>query len=276
VALVDLVQQAQRLFNQTLGNQEGSDSSTRTQRRHAAQNSDASGQDEFQPSSGNSAHDAGLFQVKQQAVFSATATVVLAQNGGAQNAAPPAPAASPVNTTTTDDPEIFTELQSLNTSLIALGLTQEEISVVDRVAELIKNFSPAAYASLVNQLQVLAKESGQSSATNAETNGPSTAVATNSLATTAENSTAGNTQAGGGFTLEAFSIKFAGVDEVLRQNGNGNNAKDGKVLFSAYTLRVSEAKLTFNNQVTGQSAQIQVPQAVAPATTTSLATAATA
>lgn len=49
------------------------------------------------------------------------------------------------------------QLADLNASLAALGLSQDEITVVDRVAQLIKDFNPAAFADIINQLQALAQ-----------------------------------------------------------------------------------------------------------------------
>jgi hypothetical protein len=276
MSLIGLVHLAESLFDQTPGNQDnGGEKKTQNQ---AAQKNDANNRDEFRHSGANTAREAGLFQVKQQSVFSTAATVLVVQNGATQNAAAPTPsaaratatptAATITGSTATDVAQVLSSLlQSLNASLIALGLSQDEIDVVDRVAQLIKNFSPAAFTSLVNQLQVLAQDSGQANAAN------TTNAATNSAAT-ATNNTAGNTQTSGGFTIEALSIKFAGINEILQQNGN--SANNGKLLFSAYNLQVSEAQLTLSNPATGQKAQIQVPQGATPATTTSLATAATA
>ena len=275
MSLIGLVHLAESLFDQTPGNQDNG-SAKKTQNQ-AAQKSDVNNRDEFRHSGANTAKVAGLFQAKQQSVFSTAATVLLVQNGATQNAAAPTPsaaratatptAATITGSTATDVAQVLSQLQSLNASLIALGLSQDEIDVVDRVAQLIKNFSPAAFTSLVNQLQVLAQDSGQANAAN------TTNAATNSAAT-ATNNAARNTQTSGGFTIEALSIKFAGVNEILQQNGNSGN--NGNLLFSAYNLQVSEAQLTLSDPATGQKAQIQVPQGTTPATTTSLATAATA
>jgi len=50
-----------------------------------------------------------------------------------------------------------TELQSLNATLAALGLSPDEITVIDRVAQLINDFNPQAYTDLINQLEALAQ-----------------------------------------------------------------------------------------------------------------------
>lgn len=289
MALVDLVQQAQRLFNQTQVNQDGGSTANRPHRRSAAQSSGANGPDEFQRSAGNSAKDAGLFEVKRQAVFSTALTVVLQQGQGAQEPATtpePAPAAteqtnpSAINAAIsnvaasagtraadTANADVQAELQDLNNALAALGLSESEINVVDRVAQLIKNFSAGAFTSLVNQLQVLAQDSGQGATTNVPTAATPTTAAANGAAQTGPN--------GGGFTIETLSIRFAGVNEILQQNGKGNNG-GATAEISAFTLQVSEAKLTLNNPATGLTAQIQVPQAATGTTTQPLAAAAAA
>jgi hypothetical protein len=48
------------------------------------------------------------------------------------------------------------ELQSLNTALSALGLPQSDIAVIDRIAALLKDFSPA-YSDLLHQFETLAQ-----------------------------------------------------------------------------------------------------------------------
>jgi len=49
------------------------------------------------------------------------------------------------------------QIQTLNAALPALGLTNSEINQIDRIASLVQNFNPAAYASLVNQFEALAQ-----------------------------------------------------------------------------------------------------------------------
>ncbi len=49
------------------------------------------------------------------------------------------------------------QIQSLNAALPALGLTNIEINQIDRIASLVQNFNPAAYASLVSQFEALAQ-----------------------------------------------------------------------------------------------------------------------
>jgi hypothetical protein len=47
------------------------------------------------------------------------------------------------------------QIQSLNAALPTLGLTNTEINQIDRIASLIQNFNPAAYASMVSQFEAL-------------------------------------------------------------------------------------------------------------------------
>ena len=58
------------------------------------------------------------------------------------------------------------QIQSLNASLPALGLTNTEINQIDRIATLVQNFNPAAYANLVSQFEALAQNSGTPTAAN--------------------------------------------------------------------------------------------------------------
>ena len=49
------------------------------------------------------------------------------------------------------------QIQILNASLPALGLSKVEIQEIDHIATQIQNFNPAAYATLVNQFEALAQ-----------------------------------------------------------------------------------------------------------------------
>jgi len=49
------------------------------------------------------------------------------------------------------------QLQTLNNSLAALGLSAADIQKVDQVAGLINDFSPTAFTSLVYQLEAVAQ-----------------------------------------------------------------------------------------------------------------------
>jgi len=273
MALIGLVNLAERLFNQTQSNpNEDTELTTKASKAIAAQTTQAKPSDEFRPSGGNAANEAGLFHVSQASVFTTAATVLLVQGenaapaanntttvpaatanpaaGGTTNtAAAPAPAAA-ANSATTGAAQIQTELQSLNAALISLGLSADEIAAVDRVAQLIKDFSPAAFTSLVNQLKVLAQDTAQPAA-----------ATTNTAATTA--ATTGGAASGtqtGGFTIQQLSINFAGINESVQRGGN-------TLQISAFQLQVSEVNLTLTNATTGQTAQITAPQAATTSTT---------
>jgi hypothetical protein len=60
---------------------------------------------------------------------------------------------------------VNSELQSLNTALSALGLPPSDIAVIDRIAALLKDFSPAAYSDLLHQFETLAQSQLAPSAT---------------------------------------------------------------------------------------------------------------
>ena len=59
------------------------------------------------------------------------------------------------------------QIQALNASLPALGLSKVEIQEIDSIATQIQNFNPAAYAALVNQFEALAQQATQQNAANA-------------------------------------------------------------------------------------------------------------
>jgi hypothetical protein len=268
MSLIGLVNLAERLFNQTQGNLNEDAGGSNRPAKAAAQTPQANRSDEFRPSGANAANEAGLFQVTQQSVFASGASVLLVQpsgttagGAGATGAAPgnaatgggavATPAATSTNTQSADNAQVLAQLQSLNDSLAALGLSADEIAAVDRVAQLIKDFSPAAFASLISQLKVLAQDTTQATGTGA--NAP-TASAANANAA----SGTGAAQSGG-FSIQELAIKFAGINETVQQGGN-------TLQISAFQLQVSEVNLTLNNAATGQTAQIQAPQAATNAT----------
>ena len=236
MSLIGLVNLAEKLFNQTQGNSnEDAGPASKTVKGNATRETQAKPSDEFRPSAGNPANEAGLFQVSQASVFTAAASVLLVQGENTAPAAEPATTTkasnAPVATTNTNTPlapttntetaaapaattnaantgaaQIQTELQSLNAALAALGLSADEIAAVDRVAQLIKDFSPAAFTSLVGQLKVLAQDAVQPAAT-APANTGTTGGAT------------GGTQTGG-FSIQQLSINFSGINETVRKGGS--------------------------------------------------------
>jgi hypothetical protein len=66
---------------------------------------------------------------------------------GGQSVASPAAAA-----------EVQNQIRALNAALPALGLTNNQIREIDRIASLIKDFNPSAYADLVRQFETQAQE----------------------------------------------------------------------------------------------------------------------
>jgi hypothetical protein len=84
------------------------------------------------------------------------------------------------------------KIQALNASLPALGLSKVEIQEIDRLATLIQNFNPGAYADLVNQFEALGQQSTQPSAASAPANASSVG-SQNTLAST--KSSGGGSQA---------------------------------------------------------------------------------
>ena len=290
MALIGIVHFAERLLNQTQENDASAQNNAKhTVRAQSAQNDDG---DQFTPSTHNPGQDAGLFRVSNISLFSAAADFVFEQpaaqptsatNGSdntSQNAAAnengaeatnvaantnavpvsTAAAAAPAplaiaNTGVNTANDVTAELQNLNSTLTSLGLSQAEINVVDRIAQVVKDFNPQAFNDLINQLQTLAQAN---SAQNAAQNGAQSATQT------AENSAqaASNSDAQtGGFSIQELSIKFAGVEGTTQLSKNGKSA--GAVEFSAYNLQVEEVQITFANGA-GQTTQVQAPQTPAP------------
>jgi hypothetical protein len=88
------------------------------------------------------------------------------------------------------------ELQSLNTALSALGLPQSDIAVIDRLAALLKDFSPAAYADLLHQFETLAQSQlAPSAATPSSTTSSNLAAASASEVSTLDGTNAANVSA---------------------------------------------------------------------------------
>ena len=209
----------------------------------------------------------------QNAAPSAAATA----NGAAANTA----ANAATNTTAAADAQ--TELQSLNATLAALGLTPDEITVIDRVAQLIKDFNPQAYTDIINQLEALAEavapptyaqNSAQAATQNAATATNATQTATQAATATAANTpqaaaqtaavaASGAIPTNAGFTIQELAIKFTGVEGNISQTArHGRNA--GGTQFSAFNLQIEEVQITLANGA-GQTAQIQAPQAATTA-----------
>jgi hypothetical protein len=139
-----------------------------------------------QTSSTQNAQDAGLFQVSQYALTSATAEALTAQTTApavAHNPAPtpaaeiatttvttqstatapppepaaaPSVAASPQATSNAVAPvPVNTQdlVQSLNAILLGLGLSNGDIQQIDRIASVTNSYSPALYGDLIQQFE---------------------------------------------------------------------------------------------------------------------------
>jgi hypothetical protein len=178
---VALVQLAQQIVQQTLADtaqnpQPAGKTKVATENTNAQQTN----ADTFVAPAQNPANDAGTFQVQQVPLFSAAATVLLGQTANAptltaepaiaalaaQNTAqqnnpaintPIANAAIAAPATSSNAPATLSDLSNLNASLTVLGLSPNEIAVIDRVAELIKDFNANAYVDLISQFQTLAQ-----------------------------------------------------------------------------------------------------------------------
>jgi hypothetical protein len=263
MSISSIVQIASRL----LGGDSGQDSKGQGKSKVApaaspAQNNRTEFGDRFTPSAPgdavNAAGGTGLFQVEQlrftavniqtPAGNTAAGTAAAAASIPATVAAPPAVTANPGAPATTATSPVATttspiqtqqDLQALNASLTSLGLNAAEIAAFDQFAGVLLQFDPAALRDLQNQLNLLAARFQTQSAAPAATPQPP--------------ATSPN------FQLTELSVSFTGLNETLRQgsqgNGNGTTAQ-----ISAFSLQIQEVRVTLSNP-TGQTAQLQVPQA---------------
>lgn len=171
------------------------------------------------------------------------------------------------------------QLQTLNQALAALGLSQQDIQQVDRIATIINDFNPSAFSALAYQLEELAQQAtpqaaATATAANAQPAASNAGAAIQNLGIT--NTAATNTPAatgtsanGGGFQIQELVIKFSGVNlqETAQANGNanastpnasGNTGASASFLYSAFNLQVKEVNLTLVNGQ-GRIARIQAP-----------------
>ena len=158
-------------------------------------------EDTFTPSAQNNsallaAQEAGIFQVTPGALAAVSTNLVIGQanpnadpsgapapnvpadetTGGAPQAAtgtnPGAqastaqPAATPTGapraaTSAAASPSEQVKIQALNAALPALGLTNQQIQQIDRIATLVQDFNPGAYINLVNQYEAQAQSASQ-------------------------------------------------------------------------------------------------------------------
>jgi hypothetical protein len=259
MALTELVQLAQGILNQTLEN------STPNQLSNGgakAANGNANTQhpsvDAFVPSSFNAAQDAGTFQVLQVSLFTAAANLLLAQPAATQSTAATGTQTTDAPVAATDVNAPLAELSNLNASLTMLGLSPADITVIDRLAQLVRDFNPAAFNDIINQLETLARD------TTPQTAAPPT---------TATNQPVANTGAAGSFALQEVSVEFGSVNSTERP-GNGRHLGNGGTRFSDF--QVQTVTLTLNNTSTGATTQIKTPQTADQQTTVAKAAAAAA
>jgi hypothetical protein len=291
MSISSIVQIASRLFN----GDSGQDSQGQGKNKIAAsqtQNNRTEFGDRFTPSAqgeaANTGAGAAFFQVEQlrftainiqtPAGNTATTTATPATAAGGTTEPPVTavdqPTAAP-NTTapaTTPAPTITSpiqtqqDLQALNASLATLGLNAAEIAAFDQFAGVLLQFDPTALQDLQNQLNLLA--------TRFQSQNAAPAAAPQTPATTAQTPAASPN-----FQLTELSISFSGLNGTLTQKNQGNqgNGNGTTAQFSAFNLQIQEVRVTLSNP-TGETAQLQVPQAnpVNAATTAPAAKSATA
>jgi hypothetical protein len=131
------------------------------------------------------------------------------------------------------------QIQALNAALPTLGLTNTEINQIDRIASLVHNFNPAAYASLVNQFEAQAQQNAPSStATSPANQGASPPTSAN----------------GSGVQVQQILASSPGT----QQSATGSGAPNGGVQSSAASngqpaapgVQLGKVQLTSNNTQT--------------------------
>lgn len=218
----------------------------------------------------------------------------------AANTAAAANATGSAVATAAGSPNVQSQLQSLNNALAALGLSQADIQVIDRIASVIQDFSATAFTSLVYQLEALAQNAAQTSATPAASTNPlpnangAAATATNAnSANTAANAAAGTSPAGaaattpaiaaavptnapnttgaspnggGGLQVQELVIRFSGaeVQGTLggATNGTANNQNaNGGTTFQASAFNLQVQEIALTlNNANGQTIQVRAPR----------------
>jgi hypothetical protein len=147
------------------------------------------------------------------------------------------------------------QIQALNAALPALGLTNAEIQQIDRIASLVQNFNPAAYANLVTQFETLAQQLAPANAVNAAAI-PGT-----------------NSAAGGGFQVQEISIQFAGAQNSAVSNAQASSGVQDSAanpgLAAGIGLQLAQVQFTFTS-ADGQTIHVQaLQQSTATRTTNS-------
>ncbi|HKM66676.1 MAG TPA: hypothetical protein VJX70_05875 [Candidatus Acidoferrum sp.] len=198
--------------------------------------------------------------------------------------APVTAAAQPATANTTASAsQTQQDLQTLNSTLTALGLNAAEIAAFDQFAGILLQFNPNALQQLESQLNLLAAQyqtqnapapaAAAAAAPTAATTAPAAAPATPATAAptpvTAAPAAAAVTP---GFQLTELAISFKGVNETVTQGGqNGGNSTTTQI--SAFSLQVQEVRVSLTNPA-GQTTQLQVPQATGTTATAPAAAAA--
>jgi hypothetical protein len=179
---------------------------------------------------------------------------------------------------------VSSELQSLNTALSALGLPPADIAAIDRIAALLKDFSPAAYSSLLHQFETLAQSQlappaatpPSPLATNLSTASPAFASppAVNSVPK-------GSRASDATFQVAELLIRFTSVSETQTNNTSRTQSSPQSATNSKTTSRASSASgsqldalhlgveeisVTLNNSL-GQRAHVHVAQSGKTAST---------
>jgi hypothetical protein len=167
----------------------------------------------------------------------------LATNGAPAQAAGTGNSNSAANTAqtgATPAADVQVQLQALNAALPALGLTNAEIQQIDRIASLVGDFNPGAYANIINQFEALAQQATLQSPP---------AVASPASISRAGTSAGGSTS-GGGFQVKEILVQFTG-SQAPQNNPAG--------------LQVTQVQFTLANG-NGQTVQVQTQQHTTSAT----------
>jgi hypothetical protein len=154
-------------------------------------------------------------------------------------------------------------LQALNNALAALGLSKADIRKIDGIAGSINDFNPAAFNSLVYQLEALARQAAPQAAANTA----ATANA-NTANTNAANANATNTNAGG-FQVQELLIRFSGATAQGTVSGTNNatggpggvrapGGNLGPFPASAFNLQVEEVQLSLTDN-NGHTVRVRAP-----------------
>ena len=109
-------------------------------------------QDQFTSSTPNIEQAAGLFTVNQFTLFSPAAETLLAPAIASTLATPATANTLNADANAATGASSQERLQTLNTALHGLGLSNANISKIDRIADLTNDFNPEAFSILAHQL----------------------------------------------------------------------------------------------------------------------------